>query len=207
MNHLKIFKAGTVTDIDGNDYKTVKIGNQRWMAENLNVRHFRNGDPIPEAKTENEWAKAAYEIKSAWCYYVNEPENGKIYGKLYNWHAVNDPRGLAPRGWYIPADKEWTQLTDYLGGEEIAGDKMREKFRWAREDNSNNESGFTGLPGGYRNYCGLFHLVGYTGHWWSSSEYDTDFAWYRYLISPDNLLLRHSYYKQSGFSVRCIRDE
>jgi uncharacterized protein (TIGR02145 family) len=118
--------TGTITDTrDGKVYKTVVIGNQTWMAENLNVASFRNGDPIPEAKTKEEWDKATAEGKPAWCYYNNDTANGKIYGKLYNFHAVDDTRGLAPKGWHVPSDSEFTILTDYLGGESIAGKKMK----------------------------------------------------------------------------------
>ena len=113
------------------DFKSVIIGEQEWMLENLNVAHFRNGEPIPEAKTNDEWERAGMEKTPAWCYYYdNDPENGKKYGKLYNWFAVNDPRGLAPEGWHVPCDNEWTRLTDYLGGEEIAGTKMKNTSGW-----------------------------------------------------------------------------
>ena len=101
--------------------KEIKIGQQVWMVENLNVDKFRNGEIIPEAKTDAEWKKAAENKQAAWCYYNNDSSNGTKYGKLYNWYAVNDPRGLAPKGWHIPSDKEWTDLTDYLGGIGRAG--------------------------------------------------------------------------------------
>jgi uncharacterized protein (TIGR02145 family) len=103
----------------------IKIGPQIWATKNLDVITFRNGDTIPEAKTNEEWKKAGEEGKPAWCYYDNDPENGKKYGKLYNWYAVNDPRGLAPKGWHVPSDAEWIVLIDYLGGEEVAGTKMK----------------------------------------------------------------------------------
>jgi uncharacterized protein (TIGR02145 family) len=109
-------------------YKSVKIGSQTWMASNLNVSTFRNGDAIPEAKTEDEWEKAGKEGKPAWCYYDNYPKNGAKYGKLYNWYAVNDPRGLAPVGWHVPSDTEWTSLEDYLGDDE--GQKMKSTSGW-----------------------------------------------------------------------------
>jgi uncharacterized protein (TIGR02145 family) len=109
-------------------YKSVKIGTQTWMAENLNVSTFRNGDPIPEAKTDEEWKKAGKEGKPAWCYYDNDPKNGAKYGKLYNWYAVIDPRGLAPAGWHIPSDAEWTTLGDQLGSD--PGKKMKSTSGW-----------------------------------------------------------------------------
>ena len=151
-----------VTDYDGNTYKTVKIGKQIWMAENLNVSHYRNGDIIPEVKNPDEWSKLT---TGAWCYYENDSENGKTYGKLYNWFAVNDPRGLAPEGWHIPTDAEWTHLTEYLGGKEIektyqgiyyweiadVGGKLKATTLWkSPNEGATNSSGFTAFPGGYR---------------------------------------------------------
>ena len=108
-------QTGTITDArDGKEYKTVVIGNQTWMAENLNVGRFRNGELIPEAKTLEEWQEAIDEKKPAWCYYDNDIKKGELYGKLYNWYAVNDPRGLAPLGWHIPTINEWNNLNNYL---------------------------------------------------------------------------------------------
>lgn len=119
---------GTLKDLrDGKVYKTVKIGTQTWMAENLNVDRFRNGDLIPQAKSDEEWKAAGENGKPAWCFYDNNPKNGEKFGKLYNWYTVSDPRGLAPKGWHIPSDKEWTVLTEYLGGGEKAGAKMKSK--------------------------------------------------------------------------------
>ena len=111
-------------------YKTVTIGNQVWMKENLNVSTFRNGDPIPEAKTAEEWQAAGTEKQPAWCYYDNDPKNGVKYGKLYNWYAVNDSRGLAPSGYHVPTDLEWTVLADFLGGESVAGGKVKSANGW-----------------------------------------------------------------------------
>jgi len=112
-------------------YDEVTIGKQVWMIENLNVDKFRNGDPIPHAKTKEEWEKAGEEGKPAWCYYDNDPANGKKYGKLYNWYAVNDSRGLAPDGYHIPSHAEWEKLTDFLGGNSVAGAKMKSKSGWS----------------------------------------------------------------------------
>ena len=111
----------------------VTIGTQVWMTKNLDVATFRNGDPIPQAKTsDEEWDKAYVDAEQpAWCYFDNLPRNGEKYGKLYNWYAVNDPRGLAPEGWHVPSDAEWTQLTDYLGGREKAGAKMKSENGWS----------------------------------------------------------------------------
>jgi uncharacterized protein (TIGR02145 family) len=110
--------------------QTVTIGTQEWMTKNLDVTTFRNGDPIPEVKTDEEWYRASDNKLPAWCYYMNDTVNGRLYGKLYNWFAVNDPRGLAPVGYHIPSDAEWTKLTDFLGGESVAGEKMKSTSGW-----------------------------------------------------------------------------
>jgi uncharacterized protein (TIGR02145 family) len=185
----------------------VTIGKQVWMSENLNVDKFRNGDPIPHAKTHEEWEKAGKNGEPAWCYYDNNPANGAKYGKLYNWYAVNDHRGLAPKGWHIPTDAEWTELTDYLGGQEKAGAKMKSKEGWSDGGNGTNSSGFSGLPGGDRSsYNGTFYSIGKNGYWWSSSESYTFSAWDRRLFYYGGSADRGANNKTSGFSVRCLRD-
>lgn len=187
--------------------KEVKIGNQIWMVENLNVDKFRNGNPIPQARTNEEWKKAADNKQPAWCYFDNDPANGSQYGKLYNWHAVNDPRGLATAGYHIPTDSEWTKLTDYLGGEKEAGEKMKSTSGWNENGNGTNRSGFVGLSGGYRSGVkGTFYFVGNYGYWWSSTEYLTTVARYRYLSYKGGDITRYIADKQNGFSVRCLRD-
>jgi len=183
----------------------VTIGTQVWMTKNLDVSTFRNGDPIPQAKTYEEWNRAKNR-QPAWCYYENDPANGAKYGKLYNWYAVNDPRGLAPRGWHIPSDAEWTVLTDYLGGEEKAGAKMKSKQGWAKDGNGTNSSSFSGLPGGLRYYSDSFDGVGKYGYWWSGTEDDTDSAWYCLLNYSSGYVYRFFNNKAVGFSVRCLRD-
>jgi uncharacterized protein (TIGR02145 family) len=188
------------------DSNEVTIGKQVWMAENLNVVKFRNGDPIPEAKTNEEWKKAGENKQPAWCYYDNDSANGTKYGKLYNWYAVNDPRRLAPAGWKIASDQDWTVLTDYLGGEHDAGEKIKSTSGWEDNGNGTNSSGFSGLPGGYRNYAGPFTNFSY-GNWWSSSNELSTNAWYFYLNSNDSNIKKSNYYKTFGFSVRCIKDK
>src|SRR5665213_2175099 len=172
--------SSQVTDRDGNTYKTVKIGAQEWMAENLDMAHFRNDDPIPNAITAEEWTKAGEEGSPAWCYYDNDPVNGKKYGKLYNWFAVNDARGLAPEGWYVPSYPEWAKITNYLGGENVADSKMKSTEGWTSNGNGTNESGFAGLPGGNRYNDGMFLLINNNGDWWSTLtlESSTIFAYY-----------------------------
>ncbi len=200
-------ETGSITDSrDGKVYKTVVIGTQTWMAENLNVSKFRNGDPIPEAKTNEEWAKAGENKQPAWCYYNNDTANGSKYGKLYNWFAINDPRGLAPEGFHIPSDQEWTMLTDYLGSEDQAGTKMKSKNTWQKKGIGTNESGFSGLPGGMRFYDGAFYVIGNNGYWWSSTDDWSYSAFYR-LLSFDSVSMgRDASDKPTGLSVRCLKD-
>jgi len=149
-------------------YNMVSIGGQVWMAENLNVDKFRNGHPIPQAQTNEAWEEAGKNGQPAWCYYDNqaiqrEPGNNEKYGKLYNWYAVNDYRGLAPEGWHIPSDDEWSILTNHLGGEESAGLKMKSSIEWEDNGNGTNESGYSALPGGIRYFTGYFGLIGKYG--------------------------------------------
>lgn len=208
INHLTE-TSEAATDIDSNIYNTVKIGTQVWMLENLNVSHFRNGVIIPEAKTDKEWQEAGNNKKPAWCYSDNNPENGKIYGKLYNWYAVNDQRNICPLGWHIPTDAEWTILTTYLGGENVAGGKMKDAgtLHWKSPNTgAYNSSGFKALPGGIRSYYGSFYVMGTGGVWWSSTECSTNNAWYRNMGYSSSYVNRYSYGKANGFSVRCVRD-
>ncbi len=187
--------------------KKVAIGEQFWMVENLNVDKFRNGDPILEAKTEEEWQKAGEEKTPAWSYYDNNPENGLIYGKLYNWYAVNDPRGLAPEGWRIPSDKDWSELTDFLGGEAVAGAKMKSGDFWKESEGATNESGFSGLPAGNRNTFNTFQNMGDYSYWWSSEENGPANAWYRFLEQSNGYVGRSGFgNKVNGYSVRCLMD-
>lgn len=189
-----------------NTYKTVRIDVQEWMSENLNAGSFRNGDPIPEARSDEEWRKAGQEGKPAWCYYENKIENGGKYGKLYNWYAVTDPRGLAPAGWHISSDAEWRNTTDFLGGEDAAGTKMKSGSGWTDDGNGTNESGFAALPAGCRDLNGKFGYIDKVGYWWTSTEYDTSLAWYRCIDRSPYYVYRTNYYKQNGLSIRCIRD-
>ncbi len=210
---LSAQKMGKLKDKrDGKIYPTVVIGSQTWMAENLNASTFRNGDPIPEVKSKEEWEKAVNEKRPAWCYYENrsiqnDPSNGNKYGKLYNWYAVNDTRGIAPVGWHIPSDDEWTILINAQGGEASAGVKLKTSSSWIKNGNGNNWSGFSGLPGGYRFNDGTFLYFGEYGMWWSSTETNNSWnAWYRLLDYKNNEVLRSESNKEKGLSVRCIKD-
>jgi len=186
--------------------QTVTIGTQTWTTKNLDVATFRNGEAIPQAKTDEEWKAAGKNKQAAWCYYENNSENGTKYGKLYNWYAVNDARGLAPAGWHIPTVEEWTVLSTFLGGEDVAGEKMKSTSGWNDDGNGTNSSGFSGLPGGFRFSNGSFGVVGILGYWWSASEYDGSDAWNRGLANYDSVLYRNYDGKYFGFSVRCVRD-
>ena len=179
----------------------VKIGRQTWTTKNLDVTTYRNGDKIPQVQDANAWAKLK---TGAWCYYENDTANGTTYGKLYNWYAVKDPRGLAPKGYHIPTNANWTILTDNLGDE--AGTKMKSTSGWYNDGNSTNTSGFAGLPGGRRHDEGNFYDIGDTGGWWSSSESNTYYAWGRFLFGSFGIVQTDGSYKQSGYSVRCIKD-
>jgi hypothetical protein len=183
----------------------VTIGTQVWTSTNLDVSTFRNGDPIPQAKTDAEWKGAGENKQPAWCYYDNDPSNGTKYGKLYNWYSVNDPRGLAPKGYHIPTDAEWTKLSDYLG-ESGAGTEMKSTSGWKNDGNGNNSSGFSGLPGGSRYNDGTFDNIGKGGNWWSSTEYNTGNAWFRFLFYDVGFVFSYDNYKEEGCSVRCLRD-
>jgi uncharacterized protein (TIGR02145 family) len=194
-------KLGTYNGIE-----YVEIGDQQWMTKNLDVSTFRNGDPIPQAATDEEWIRAGENKEPAWCYYNNNPLYGKKYGKLYNWFAVNDRRGLAPEGWHVPSDVECTTLTDFLGGEKKAGKKMKSNTGWAKNNNGTNESGFAGLPGGFRVIDGSFDYIGEVGVWWSSSQDGSSSAWNRFLLGGYDLVDRSSLNMGDGCSVRCLRD-
>ena len=186
--------------------ESVKIGTQIWTTKNLDVSTYRNGDTIRHASTQQEWQDAASKGEGAWCYYNHDPKNGEVYGKLYNWHAVKDSRILAPSGYHIPSDLEWSLLTEYLGGEEIAGFKMKSTSGWYDNGNGDNSSGFNAFPGGYCNNDGYFNFITDYGSWWSSSENDAGDAWFRHLNFYTTKVDRGYSHKDSGFSVRCLRD-
>lgn len=203
---------GTMTDQDGNTYKTITIGTQTWMAENLKTTKYRNGDPIPNITDDTEWANLA---SGAYCDYGNSPGYSATYGRLYNRYAVNDSRNIAPTGWHIPSDAEWTILTSFLGGEEVAGGKLKEKgifpgttqfiAHWYGPNaGATNESGFTALPGGYRHSFGYYHLIGARGYWWSSTEYSNTNACVHMGAQGSDVYPFNS--KGNGFSVRCLKD-
>ncbi len=197
-------QPGTVTDVDGNVYKTIKIGEQLWMAENLKVTHYRNGEAIPNIMDNTEWSNLS---TGAYCVYNNDNSQIETYGLLYNWYTLSDSRNIAPPGWHVPSDEEWTKLENYLGSD--AGGKLKEPgtSHWNDPNTgATNSSGFTALPGGYRYHNGSFYRIVYRGYWWSSTSDASHLAWTRRLSSDDTDLDRHSENKQEGFSVRLVSD-
>ena len=180
---------------------------QIWTTKNLDVVTYRNGDKIPQEKDKTKWANLT---TGAWCYYKNNSDNGPKYGKLYNWYAVNDPRGLAPEGYHIPTRQEWKILINYLGGDDIAnwastGAKMRSTNGWDNDGNGTNTSGFEGLPGGFRLKDGSFGGIGAGGYWWSSTKFYATDAVPRPLFD-DVSIFNFGDRNRNGFSVRCIKD-
>ena len=147
----------------------VTIGQQVWAKENLNTERFRNGDLIPEAKTKEEWTKAKDNKQPAWCYYNNDSANGTKYGKLYNWYAINDPRGLAPNGWHIPSTQEVGELVNFLGGKDDADKKMKTTNLWMDKYKGTNSSGFSAVPGGFRSSDGKFWNGTFEVYFWTTS--------------------------------------
>jgi uncharacterized protein (TIGR02145 family) len=203
---LNISVTRTVTDIDGNVYRTVKIGDQWWMAENLKVTHYQNGDAIPNVTDDTEWSNLT---TGAFCDYDNEADSAEVYGHLFNWHVVNDIRGIAPESWHVPSETEWQTLIDYLGGDEIAGSKMKEAgtTHWLSPNTgATNESGFTALPCGCRFYNSSYSNMGNATYFWSSTEYNSSRAWL-WLMYYDYTGVNRDYLdKRNGFSVRCVKD-
>ena len=195
----------TMTDIEGNVYNTVIIGNQIWMKENLKTARYNDGTEIPLVSDKTDWDNLT---TAGYCWYENSDSVGTTYGALYNWYSVNTGK-LCPTGWHVPLDEEWTILTSFLGGEDIAGGKLKESGtnHWEYQTTgATNESGFTALPGGYRNYTGTFDNVVNFGYWWSATESDAANAWNRYMFYLYPNVYRYSRRKEIGYSVRCVKD-
>ena len=207
-----------IQDVDGNVYKIVKIGDQWWMAENLKVVHYRNGDPIPKVSGDLEWSST---LEGAYCHYEPNSPDVNTYGLLYNWYAVNDIRGLAPEGWHVPTDQEWKVLESYLGmtqGEvdddgwrgTNEGGKLKENGseHWEEpNEGATNESGFTALPAGFRNEGWFLGLWG-AAYFWTSTQYVGTYAWYRTLGWNFNKISRYKYGDwNDGMSIRCVKDD
>ena len=211
--HNQNLNYGTLTDLQGNVYKTILIGTQEWMAENLKTSIYRNGEAIDNVTNFTQWGNLT---TGAWCNYYNNIEYDCPYGKLYNWHAVVDSRNLCPVGWHVPDNDEWSVLVNYLdpnangNDSNVAGGKMKStglQYWLDPNQGATNESGFSGLPGGYRWYNSTFGAFGYAGFWWSTTEFNGIAAYSRTLANDQGIVYTsNGFSKQYGFSVRCIRD-
>lgn len=201
-----IDNAITVIDIDGNVYHTVTIGTQVWMVENLKTTKYNDSTSIPLVTDNTAWSNMT---SPGYCWLNNDSLKYKNpYGALYNWYVVNSGK-LSPKGWHVPTDDEWTTLTNFLGDESISGGKLKEKgmTHWAIPNvAADNSSGFTALPGGSRIGNGFFNAFSIAGYWWSSTEGISYDAWYRCLTNVTGSVSRYSFNKESGFSVRCVKD-
>jgi uncharacterized protein (TIGR02145 family) len=198
--------ATNVTDVDGNVYPIVTIGSQVWMAQNLKVNHYRNGDTIPNVIANNDWDSLTI---GACCIYNTNSNLVSTYGSLYNWYAVTDNRNIAPVGWHIATDAEWQTLIDYLGGTDVAGGKLKEAGydHWLNPNTgATNESGFSALPGGEREGNGTYGYMGVDGYFWSSTEFDSSRAWYRPLRAGSSVITRNYGGKDFAFSIRCVKN-
>ncbi len=205
---LSILKIdNTVKDVDGNSYNTIHIGKQIWFAENLKTSKYNDGTSIPHIVNDSLWISSK---SGAWCHYNNDQKNNDKYGKLYNLYVVSGNKNVCPSGWHVPTNVEWTILINYLGGERVAGGKMKEKgtinWEW-RNKQASNSSGFTALPGGERSFNGKYYNIGSHGYWWSSTENNTFKYWFLELWNYfGSAHTEETYSNQSGMSVRCLRD-
>jgi uncharacterized protein (TIGR02145 family) len=203
-----------MTDQQGNVYKTILIGTQQWMAENLNTSIYRNGDAIPSGLSNADWENTINTQQGAWSHYNNDASYACPYGKLYNWYACVDARQLCPVGWHVPTDAEWSVLTSNLGGEGVAGGIMKTTGTseaatglWNSPNlGATNSSGFSGAPGGGRFDNGDYGYISFYGFWWSSYEVDSNFASYRSLSDGGVSAIRGNLDKRLGGSVRCLKD-
>jgi len=205
----KDIEKNNVTDIDGNVYKTVQIGTQTWMAENLRVSKYRNGDKIPNVQNNEDWCDLE---TGAWSNYDNSPDNDLEYGKLYNWYAVDDKRGLAPEGWHVPNGREWNNLLTYLIGEYWSEGNVRIQADglpiWLVNNiGVTNKDGFCAMPFGARLNNGEFDEYDDFANFWYSTECRFDSAWSRKLRHYNNAMRGQGYPKYYGLSVRCVKDE
>ena len=198
----------TVSDADGNVYHTVTIGTQVWTIENLKTTKYNDGTVIPLVTNQTTWNLLS---TPAYCWYDNDGATNKVtYGALYNWYTINTGK-LCPTGWHVPTDAEWDVLSGYLGGDVVSGGKLKESgtTHWISPNTeATNESGFTALPGGFRYNDGTYNGIGSNGYWWSSTELDASYAYYRYMIYNSGSVYWYSYYydKANGYSVRCIKN-
>jgi uncharacterized protein (TIGR02145 family) len=194
----------TIRDTSGNIYNTVTIGTQCWIKENLITSKYRNGGVIPNVDDHATWSNLN---TGAWSHYDNQTSFNGIYGKLYNWYAVTDARGICPTGWHVPTDAEWTTLADFLGGPSVAGGKMKKTTDWGTPNASaDNSSGFSAIGAGFRGNTGNFADFGSHGMFWSTSSVGNGNAWFRRLNNYDGIFVTSSALPVIGLSVRCLRD-
>ena len=201
-----ILNANGFVGLKTNNNDSILICTQKWLRKNLDVVKYRNGDPIPQVNNPLDWSNLT---TGAWCYYNNDPANGAVYGKLYNWYAVNDARGLAPIGWHIPTWQEWDVLSNCLGGDALSGGPMKEigTVHWITPNSgATNLSGFTALPGGWRGTGGGFSSKGFQAYWWSSNFFSSPFPWGRMLEYTSTVAGGGANVETHGFSVRCVKD-
>jgi uncharacterized protein (TIGR02145 family) len=213
--HNSTVAYGTMMDQEGNQYRTIQIGDQTWMAENLRTTKYRNNEPILNLTDNTQWAN---NTTGAYCSYNNNTANDCPYGKLYNWYAVNNANQLCPTGWHVPADAEWNILianldpsykpTEIGVQSDIASGKMKStgtQYWLSPNTGATNSSGFSALPGGFRTGLGSFSGLE-PCFFWSSTQFNTPNAWSRLLFSDNGNLIREFYNKVDGQSVRCLRD-
>src|SRR5664280_120922 len=201
---------GKISDIEGNNYDTIVIGTQTWMKENLKTTRFNNGSPIPFVPDNQEWYNL---MKPGYCWYENNLNNKTTLGALYNWYALdsvsNGYRNICPTGWHVSTDEDWIILSTYLGGDSVAGGKLKEAgiIHWQKPNfGANNETGFTGIPGGCRDFDGSFHGIGSYGFWWSSTDFVIGGALCWYMSYDNEGYYNYGRFEQDGFSVRCVKD-
>ena len=206
-----------LTDVDGNNYSVVAIGNRCWMKENLKTTHYNDGTPISTGLNNNDWQNT---LSGAYSDYNNDSTISAVYGRLYNWYAVANPAGLCPTGWHVPSDADWSLLVKYIDPQadtfclactqsQVAGGMMKStgtQYWLSPNTGATNQSGFSGLPAGNRNFNGTFNNIGSSGYWWSATELSSAIAWDRNLFYNGGDEYRVNYYKVFGFSVRCLRD-
>jgi uncharacterized protein (TIGR02145 family) len=200
--------SSQVTDIDGNLYNTLTIGSQVWLKESLKATKYNDGTAIPNVTDNTAWSTTS---TGAYCDYANTPANSTTYGRLYNWYVVGstNPKNVCPTGWHVATDADWTNLATYLGGESVAGGKLKETgtTHWTTPNTgATNETGFTALPGGYRSQSGSFGLSGTYGFWWTANEGGTTFAFYRFMFNTSASLSSGDNDKHGGFYVRCVKN-
>jgi uncharacterized protein (TIGR02145 family) len=197
--------AGSVKDIDGNTYHTVIIGTQTWMVENLKTTKYNDGTLISLVSDDNEWSNLN---TGAYCWYDSDSSaNAETFGALYNWTAAHSSK-LAPSGWHVATDQDWTTLTTYLGGESVAGGKLKEKgtHNWLSPNTgATNEVGFSAVPAGYRSTDGTFTDLGVSGDWWTSTTVNDMNAWFRGVGNNLTNVSRVELSKKLGLSVRCLK--